>query len=127
MALERNTAQRRAILDAIVKTDRPLTPDEILQAAREAVPRMGMATVYRAVKALEASGKIVAVELPGEGRRFEAAGKKHHHHFHCRGCGRMFDLHGCTGNFQALLPAGFRMEDHEVFLYGQCRECSRNR
>jgi len=127
MALERNTAQRRAILEAILGTDRPLTPDEILAEARAAVPKMGMATVYRAVKSLEEAGTIVGVELPGEGRRFEAAGKKHHHHFHCRKCGRMFDLHGCSGNFQSLLPEGFRMDDHEVILYGHCRDCARRR
>ena len=122
--MERKTAQRTAILNAILDAGRPLSPEEILDSAQAHVPKMGIATVYRNVKTLEDAGEIVGVELPGEGRRFEAAGMKHHHHFHCRACGKVFDLHGCTGNFRSLLPPGFELEDHEVILYGKCDGCS---
>ena len=122
--MERSTTQRRAILAAINVAGRPLTPEEILASAQAEVPKMGIATVYRNVKALEYAGEIAGVELPGEGRRFEAAGLKHHHHFHCRACGKVFDLTGCTGGFQSLVPRGFRLEDHEVILYGRCKACA---
>jgi Fur family ferric uptake transcriptional regulator len=35
----------------------------------------------------------------------------------------MFEMDGCPGDLQSLVPRGFVMEDHEVFIYGRCREC----
>jgi Fur family ferric uptake transcriptional regulator len=50
--MERNTRQRSAIRDAIAQAQRPLLPHEVLEAARTEVPGMGIATVYRNLKAL---------------------------------------------------------------------------
>ena len=42
-------------------------------------------------------GSVVAVPIPGEPPRYESrdAASRHHHHFHCGGCGRVFDVPGC--------------------------------
>jgi len=109
----------------IESINRPLSPQEILTAARERVSGMGIATVYRALKEFEQSGVLKAVNVPGEGARYEMAGKEHHHHFQCTACSRMFEIHGCPGNFSKLIPKGFKLESHEILLYGSCKECSR--
>ncbi|MCA9418695.1 MAG: transcriptional repressor, partial [Candidatus Omnitrophica bacterium] len=54
---------------------------------------------------------------------YEMNGKRHHHHFVCRVCGRVFDIEGCPGQIEAMTPKGFLVEDHEIFLYGRCEEC----
>jgi Fur family ferric uptake transcriptional regulator len=84
-----------------------------------------MATVYRSVKSLVESGEVVAVELPGEPARYEAAGKHHHHHFHCRTCKKVYEVEGCPGELDALVPKGFELESHELVLYGRCLACNR--
>lgn len=84
---------------------------------------MGLATVYRNLKQLVDVGDIQVVELPGEATRYEVAGHKHHHHFHCRDCDRVFDVHECPGNMKDLAPRGFIVEDHELTLYGRCSDC----
>jgi Fur family ferric uptake transcriptional regulator len=122
--MERDTPQRRAIRQAFRESDRPMSPQELLDAARGEVPRMGLATVYRTVRALEDEGWIVPVELPGEPQRYERAGKDHHHHFSCKSCRRTFELEGCPTGFEDMVPAGFRMDTHEVFLFGLCGECN---
>ena len=63
------------------------------------------------------------LDLPGEASRYEVSGKEHHHHFHCRACGKVFEVFGCLGGYTNLVPEGFQLESHEVILYGRCREC----
>jgi len=121
--VERKTVQRDAIRNAFVEANRPLSPQEVLDGARVHVPKIGIATVYRTVKALTDEGWLAVVELPGEPQRYEVSGKEHHHHFSCRACGRVFELHGCAGDFSRLAPKGFETDDHEIYLYGRCAEC----
>ena len=103
---------------------RPLTPREVLDKAHGHVPNMGIATVYRTVKALMEEGWLSAVEMPGQPQRYERAGKEHHHHFNCNRCGRTFEMDGCPGGLDSMVPDGFKMETHEVFIYGLCEECN---
>ena len=122
--MERQTRQRVAIERVFNETRRPLDPQEVLAAARRYVPRTGIATVYRAIKSLIDDGRVVAVALPGDNARYEPAGRAHHHHFQCRRCHKVFELEGCSGDFGTVTPPGFRLEDHEVVLYGRCDSCA---
>ncbi len=122
--LQRKTQQRGAIRRALRNADRPLTPHEILAAARGEVPGLGIATVYRNVKSLVGSGWLKAVDLPGSTSRYEVAGKEHHHHFHCRTCDRVYEVEECPGSLNDLAPNGFELDAHEIILYGTCEACS---
>jgi Fur family transcriptional regulator, ferric uptake regulator len=122
--MQRNTSQRRAIQSVFERTEQPQTPSEVLAIAQTLAPGIGIATVYRALKELTQEQWLVIVELPGQPQRYERAGKHHHHHFHCQGCGQVFDIDGCARGLEKLLPAGFKLAAHEVVLYGQCATCS---
>ncbi|CAF0695412.1 Fur family transcriptional regulator [Candidatus Methylacidithermus pantelleriae] len=122
--MERQTRQRRAIAQVLVSADGPLTPGEILQEAAREVPGLGLATVYRCLRSFLAQGLVCVVGIPGEAPRYEITGKGHHHHFLCRGCGRIFEIPRCIPEDIALLaPPSFRVESHEIILYGKCRDC----
>lgn len=103
--------------------DRPLSTQELYAAARREAPGLGIATVYRALKEMRTTGEVAEVELPGEPPRYERTGKGHHHHFHCSHCDRVYDIEGCPGQLRALLPRNFRLERHELLLYGRCAAC----
>ena len=122
--MERNTRQRSAIRDAIAQADRPMLPHEVLEAAQQTVPGLGIATVYRNLKALVEEGDLQAVNLPGENPRFELVGHQHHHHFQCTRCQRVFDVHHCPGDMSHMAPTGFLVERHELTLYGCCQDCA---
>lgn len=124
-AAQRGTRQKAAIRSVIDGSARPLLPQEILEAAQQEVAALSIATVYRNLKLLAEAEEIRAVELPGEAPRYESARHGHHHHFQCRTCARVFDVHACPGNFSALAPKGFRVDGHELTLYGQCADCRR--
>jgi Fur family transcriptional regulator, ferric uptake regulator len=120
----RRTRQRSAIRAVMQAAGRPLSPAEVLAHAKRAVPTLGLATIYRALKALMADGDVIAVALPGEPPRYEVGPSHHHHHFQCRRCRRVFEVPGCPGNVARLAPAGFRVDAHELVLYGRCRQCA---
>jgi Fur family transcriptional regulator, ferric uptake regulator len=121
--MERSTRQRTAIRDVIAEAGRPLLPQEVLDAAQSQVPGLGIATVYRNLKALVLDGELRSVELPAENPRYELVGHAHHHHFQCNACQRVFDVHACPGDLSQLAPPGFTVEDHDLTLYGKCGDC----
>jgi Fur family transcriptional regulator, ferric uptake regulator len=125
--LRRNTQQRREIREVFERNDRPLAADEVLDLTQQKVTGLGMATVYRTIKALTDEGWLVPVEVPGAPPRYEVRGKAHHHHFHCLKCGKLFELEGCLERLGKLIPPSFRVVDHVVLLYGYCATCARTR
>ncbi|GAB4549188.1 MAG: transcriptional repressor [Phycisphaerales bacterium] len=124
--MPRRTKQRDAILEALADAGRPLSPIELQDAAEVASPGISQSTVYRTIKLLVEEGDAVPVPVPGEPDRYEhaSAAEHHHHHFKCDSCGKVFDLEGCTGSLKELLPEGFTLRDHEIFLYGDCPACA---
>jgi Fur family ferric uptake transcriptional regulator len=118
--------QKEAIEDCLRRAKRPLSVAEIRDCARESVPVLGQATVYRCIRRLRDQGRLSAVEVPGAPARFELRDpRQHRHHFHCRRCGRTFPVAGCPGEMRELAPTGFHVEDHEILLKGLCADCLR--
>ena len=121
---KRNTNQRKAIRDVFTATDRPLSTQEVLDAAQTHKPGLGIATVYRTIKLLLNEGWLTTVRLPGESPRYEIAGKPHHHHFYCNACGRVYEVPGAMQLLDALVPKGFTLESHDLVLCGRCADCT---
>jgi Fur family transcriptional regulator, ferric uptake regulator len=103
----RNTGQKTAIREAFAEADRPLSPEEVLQSAQQRHPGVGITTVYRNIQTLVEEGWLQPVEVPGDATCSELAGKKHHHHFQCNECGKLYDLEGCAAQSKPKLPRGF--------------------
>ena len=122
--MQRTTRQRTAIQHALVQAGRPLAAREILEAAQADVPGLGVATVYRTLKSLLEEGAVLQVDLPGETPIYESAPRSHHHHFRCRKCNGVFEVNACPQDVQSLAPPGFKIEGHEVVLYGLCASCA---
>ncbi len=122
--MKRMTTQKEAIRQVFRQLDRPLGIEEILGAARERVPALNRATVYRNVKLFVEEGWLLRINHPALGTLYERTGKEHHHHFHCRVCDRVFELPGCALDEKQATPKGFLTEAHEVFLSGVCTSCS---
>nr|WP_242615611.1 transcriptional repressor [Sphaerotilus mobilis] len=120
----RSTRQRGAVQASLLAAGRPLTAPELLAAGQTTVPGLGIATVYRHLKALQADARVRTLELPGQPVRYEWVVQAHLHHFHCHRCDRVFPLDGCPGHIEQIAPAGFVVERHELTLHGLCGECA---
>lgn len=119
----RDTRQKRAIREVFAAAARPLSLAEAQVQAAKIVAGISIATIYRNVNALVEERWLSPVGIPGEPSRYEVAGKGHHHHFHCRTCGKIYDLNSCVLQPRPKIPRGFRLTGHEVFLYGVCSSC----
>jgi Fur family ferric uptake transcriptional regulator len=124
MNVSYSTRQREVILGILRQAGQPLTAQEIRERASQDSAGIGLATVYRALKAFMARGEIAQVEIPGTVPRYEPTDRGHHHHFICQHCRRVFDLPGCVGDLEALAPRDFHVERHEIVLYGLCAACA---
>lgn len=107
------------------RANAPLSAQEVREQAAAVLGRVGLATVYRALKAMLASGEVVSVEIAGSTPRFELSSKGHHHHAMCVVCRKVWDLEGCAGGFEGLAPRGFVVTNHELTLFGRCKACSK--
>lgn len=121
---ERHTRQQRSISELFSREMRPMPPTEVLRLVKPEVPRIGIATVYRAIRRLVDEKSLVAVEIPGLGTCYEVPRPKpHHSHFLCTACKRVFELKKDSAIAKSSLPAGFVIDDYEVLLKGTCAEC----
>ena len=116
--MQRDTSQRRAIRRALEDAGRPLGALEVLEASKSGAPGLGIATVYRNIKALLEADEISEVQLPGEPPRYEAAGKDHHHHFRCERCEKVYELGGaCLPDLE--LPVIDRPRSLDTYIGGE--------
>ena len=121
----RKTNQREGVFQVLKESNGPLTPQEILEQTLKITSNVGIATIYRTIKLLAEAKEIIHVTLPDGQSRYEIAHLDHHHHFKCRTCLKIFDLEHCPIEIgkNLLLPNGFKMEGHEITLFGVCSTC----
>ncbi|MBI5231261.1 MAG: transcriptional repressor [Coriobacteriales bacterium] len=122
----RLTPQRQTIAESARSLGRAFTIDDLAEEARYRDPSIGVATVYRAVSAMEATGWLERVgERAGSVLYAQCgAGDRHHHHLVCTSCGRVepaeCPLHDVAAH---AATSGFVITNHEVTLYGLCPAC----
>ncbi len=87
----RCTKQRLAVYDHLVRSRSHPTADELYQVVKPEVPHISLATVYKALDALIASG--LATKLPtGDGSARYDGRQDDHYHFRDVRSGRVRDL-----------------------------------
>lgn len=127
------TKQRLQILRVLSESgDRHLTAEEIYDLVRVVSPDMGLATVYRTIQVLSELHLVDRIHLDDGCVRYELGcrSEKHrHHHLICLECGKVISfeddlLEKLENRIQSSL--GFTVTDHEVKLFGYCRECQKN-
>ena len=121
----RATAQRRAVARAVREASGSFTVPELHERARRLEPGLGLATTYRTIELLRASGAVHP--LLGEGRHaYVRCRPEHHHHLVCTSCGGVEETELCAAPSEAELHRahGFRPAAHELDIYGTCRSCA---
>lgn len=127
------TNQRLLVLEALSSCpDKHLSAEEVYDLVKVDYPDIGLATVYRTIQLLLELHLIDRVNLDDGYVRYEIGsdegidGKHHHHHLICKKCGNVFafedDLLEQLES-RIHLTTGFFVVDHEVKLYGYCKEC----
>jgi Fur family ferric uptake transcriptional regulator len=121
------TAQRLAIADVLLTSERHLAAEEVAQEVTVRGRTVGTATVYRTIDTLLESGLVVERDF-GEGfRRFEPARDvPHHEHLVCTQCGRVEEFRDERLERMTTIVAesrGFARQRHRLVIHGVCRDC----
>lgn len=128
---QRFTRGRRALLDVLESSERPLTLPELLE--RDSV--LAQSSAYRNLATLEQAGVVQRVLTSDDHARFELAEDltNHHHHLVCSGCGMVIDF-VLSSKVEKLLDdafirtakaSGFTLAHHQLDLIGICNRCDK--
>ena len=92
---------------------------------------IGLATVYRALSGLAASGDADSLQSPeGEALYRACTTEGHHHHLICRSCGLTVEIEAKDVEAWAHRTAalhGFSEAEHVVDIFGLCTPCTNRR
>ena len=126
------TSQRLIVLEAVASCPgKHLSAEEIYDLVHESYPEVGLATVYRTLQVLLELHMIDKVNFDDGVVRYEMCkqsetARHRHHHLICKKCGKVYAFEDdLLDNLERtiLLTTGFEVGDHEVKLYGYCRDC----
>jgi Fur family ferric uptake transcriptional regulator len=123
----RMTPQRLMIVSAIEDSDGHISAEEIYTQVAAKYPHVNISTVYRTLELLKQLGLVTETDF-GEGRvRYHPAGKGHHHHLVCTGCGAVIDLdESSLSSLKRMLlrEYKFRADLRHLAIFGRCDRCS---
>jgi len=105
-----------------------LSPTEVFARAKEAIPGLTEATVYRTLEFLAKNGLARPAHM-GNGHLVYEIAQQDHHHLICRKCNGEIQIdHATLEKVYSELEAnsGFRFIDSHVTFFGLCPECQKN-
>ena len=132
----RITVPREAILDALSRTQKHLSAEDVYMAVHKVYPAVGLTTVYRTLELLVHMGIIFKFDFGDRRARYELTvgpkGSRHHHHLVCTRCGRVIDYTEFIDDEVELLQQtekglskkyNFAITNHVIQFYGLCSQC----
>jgi Fe2+ or Zn2+ uptake regulation protein len=127
--VERLPANYRTILEAIrgVEAGTHLSAQDVYTRARARQPKLGFATVHRALARLNQLGYIAKLDVPGAASAVYERASAPHAHFRCVECGIIRDVDFTVP--QELLAAlaarhGMQIEAESTTFAGRCATCA---
>lgn len=122
------TAQRTILLETIAHKGDHLSVQEVYKEARERLPGLNLATVYRTVDSLRDAGLIDWYSPGSEPMQFALRDHENPHgHLVCKSCGEVLDLDlDLVEDFKQKVQgaSGFQIDGNHLTLEGLCVECS---
>jgi Fur family ferric uptake transcriptional regulator len=124
---QRNTLQRRVIVEELEKLNSHPTAAELHEIVRRRLPKISLGTVYRNLEFLSQHGRIRKLEISGAENRFDVD-LSPHYHVQCVMCGEITDAPDvpselAIGKIKHL--NGYEILDHKLEFSGICPECNR--
>ncbi len=120
----KSTKSRKLILNIVENANEPITAEEIYKQIEK--EKINLSTVYRTLSSLH-DLHIINKEIDKDGRALYMMIKDNHKHvLICTKCGAKIYLKECPYteiNKEIEQSTGFKIEDHNIELYGLCKTC----
>jgi len=124
---QRVTRQRAAVAEALARSERFQSAQELHDTLRRDGASVGLTTVYRHLQALAEVGSVDVLRSGNGDARYRAClTREHHHHLVCRQCGRAVEVAGPAVEHWAEAVAaehGFTDTAHTLEVFGDCNDC----
>ncbi|HEY3310368.1 MAG TPA: Fur family transcriptional regulator [Anaerolineales bacterium] len=121
----RLTPQRLTILQALRHSGKHLTPAEVYAFARQNLPGLTEATVYRTLEFLSENGLVMATHLRS-GKLVYQVSEHDHHHLTCQKCGSEVEVsHAQLAELYNDIErsTGYRLTTNHLTFFGLCPQC----
>ena len=122
----RVTKQRIAISELLDSMADFRSAQAIHVELNQAMPGIGLATVYRTLKSMVEDGLLDTFITDDGQTLYRRCSSAHHHHIVCKKCGRTSEIQAAAVESWAEQVArehGFTDIDHMVELVGVCSNC----
>lgn len=124
----KHSRQRELVAEAFFGLGGHVAVDELIGHVHALDPHISVATVYRTMKLLAECGLAVPRQFEGGQTRYEpGAGRPHHDHLICTGCGHIIEFEDQEIERlqeKAAKDHRFRIEHHSLRIYGKCAKCA---
>lgn len=122
------TKQRLIVAEALARQTRAVSALELHERIRPKHPRLGLATVYRALEAQVQDGMATRFERAGHVSAYFACEPDHHHHLVCMRCQKVEVI--AEDVLQPLMRFmrdrhDFQVDHAALDIYGLCGLCRR--
>ena len=121
----KNSTQRNLVLDIVNNSCNHPTADMVYNSAKETLPNISLATVYRNLNLLAELGSIKKIAVYNGQDRFDKT-LTPHHHFVCDKCGNTYDI--TLSNKADLVSiiekeTGHQIITNNLVFKGICKYC----
>ncbi len=126
MTVKRNTWQKDAVRHALSEAIGFVSAGQLHLVLKNHGSTIGLATVYRALADLAASGEADSLQSQEGELLYRACTTEHHHHLICKTCGKTVEIEAHEVEAWAEKVAkqhGFREPSHTVEIFGICEDC----
>jgi Fur family transcriptional regulator, ferric uptake regulator len=121
----RPTRQQAAVTARLEMTEDFTSAQDLHARMRESGESVGLATVYRTLTALAASGEVDVLRTDDGEAVYRMCSTGHHHHLVCRDCGRTVEIEGPTverWTERVAAEHGFTDVSHTLEIFGSCAD-----
>ncbi len=124
----RQAHSQQTVLNLLRKLQQEIDAQDLYLELRRRGQKMGLATVYRALKFLHKEGLIQGRPSTNNKFLYSAASSYHQHHLNCLKCQRSIVLADCpiSEKLESLFQSQeFKVYYHTLEFFGLCSDCQK--
>jgi Fe2+ or Zn2+ uptake regulation protein len=116
------TKQRTLLLDYLKKSTKPLSAEMVYLKLPQG--SMNLSTIYRSLEAFEVAGLVDKTNL-GNLAYYKIRSHEHKHYLVCKNCHKMIEIDCHVDSFLEIETKKhhFKVESHDLTVYGYCEKC----
>ena len=125
----RLTAPRLAVVEAVLRHDRPFSAEQLVTELADGKEAIGRATVYRTLEVLASMDVLARIVSPDGHPSYISGAPGHKHHLLCQKCGTTVTITACpmTDLLTSLAhDTNFHINDHTLEVFGICPACQQS-